>query len=284
MLLDININKLTKLIESFYKLTQIKVAVYDDGFQEIFTYPQEYSPFCEMMNRTPAIRKNCQASVRALCERCRSQKRLVTFTCHAGLTEAAAPLYENNIVIGYIMFGQITNTKDRAEFLTRAKSLYKNYPLDQDEFDSKILTVPYKDNEQLMAASEIIHAFTAYIHLEHIVALKKDETLSSLIEYIDHNLSADLSTGALCERFSVSKSVLYELTKPAMPDGIAKYIRRKRLQKAKELISETDASIEEISGLVGFIDSNYFRRVFKQENGMSANTYRKRAKHSALSG
>lgn len=277
MLLDINIGKLTKLVESFYKLTKIKVAVYDDAFNEIFTYPEEDSTFCEMMNRVPSIHKNCQRSVQKLCERCRDQKSLVTFTCHAGLTEAAAPLYENNnIIIGYIMFGQITNVKSKPDFVSRSKQLCKDYPLDEDEFDNNILTVPYKNNDQLKAASEIINAFTAYIYLEHIVSLKKEETLSSIIEYIDNNLSADLSAGTLCERFSVSKTVLYELTKPSMPEGIAKYVRTKRMNKAKELISKTDKSIEEISGLVGFLDSGYFRRVFKQFCGMPANAYRKK--------
>jgi len=276
MLLDINIGKLTKLVESFYKLTKIKVAVYDDALNEIFTYPKEDSTFCKMMNETPSIQASCQLSVQKLCERCRNQKSLVTFTCHAGLTEAAAPLFENNIIIGYIMFGQITNVKNKTDFVSRAKSLCREYPLDETEFDSKILTVPYKNNEQLKAASEIINAFTAYIYLEHIVSLKKEETLSSIIQYIDNNLSADLSTGTLCELFSVSKTVLYELTKPSMPEGIAKYIRTKRMEKAKELITETDKSIEEISGLVGFLDSNYFRRVFKQVYGMPANAFRKK--------
>ncbi len=278
MLLDIDISKLTTLVKSFYKLTKIKVAVYDDSFNEIFTYPQVDSPFCDMMNRTPETRKNCQESVKKLCERCRNQKRLVTFTCHAGLTEAVAPLYENNMIIGYIMFGQITNVKNRIEFVEKAKEVCREYPLEESEFNDKILTVPYKNNEQLMAASEIINALTAYICLEHIVFLKKEEALSSIVEYIDRNLSQDLSTRTLCERFSISKTVLYELTKPSMPDGIAKYIRNKRMNKAKELISETESSIEEISGLVGFLDSNYFRRVFKQVNGLSANAYRKKLK------
>ncbi len=276
MLLDIDIHKLTNLVESFYKLTKIKVAVFDDSLHEIFSYPEADCSFCKMMKEQPEMRHNCQESVRKLCERCRNQQRLVTFTCHAGLTEAVAPLYENNLIIGYIMFGQITTTKNKSEFIEKAKVLCCDYPLDTEEFDKQILKVPYKSNEQLMAASEIINAFTAYIYLEHIVSLKEEESLASIVSYIDEHLAADLSTHALCEQFSVSKTVLYELTKPAMPDGIAKYIRQKRIEKAKELIRHTDKSIEEISGLVGFLDSNYFRRLFKQLTGSSANHYRKK--------
>lgn len=275
MLLDININKLTKLIKSFYQLTKIKIAIFDDSFNEIFTYPESYSPFCEMVNRLPEIHKKCTQNVRELCEKCRKEKRLVTFTCHAGLTEAVAPLYENNIVIGYIMFGQITDIKSKTEFAERARYACRSYGLSEEEFNEKIKHVPYKNKEQIEAVCEIINALTSYIYLMRIVSMKKEETLASIIDYMENNLSADLSVSAICEKFSLSKTVLYELTSSAMPDGIAKYIRDKRIETAKLLIAKTDKSIEEISGIVGFLDSNYFRRIFKRLVGMSANAYRK---------
>lgn len=282
MALDVNISKLMKLIESFYKLTKIKVAVYDDDFNEIFAYPEKDSTFCEMMSRFPEVSRNCRESVKKLCAECRKAKRLVTLTCHAGLTEAVAPLYENDVIIGYIMFGQITNMKDKKKFVNRAEFLCRNYPLDKLEFAEKIITIPYKNNEQLKAVSEIINAFIGYINFDHIIVLKREEKLSFITEYIDNNLSADLSAKTLCKKFYISKTLLYEITKPLMPDGIAKYICAKRMEKAKELIAETDKPIEEIAGIVGFMDSGYFRRVFKKINGMPASTYRKMQKRDIL--
>lgn len=276
MLLDININKLTKLIKSFYRLTKIKIAIFDDAFNEIFTYPEEYSPFCEMVNRRPDIHKKCSQNVKELCERCRSEKKLVTFTCHAGLTEAVAPLYEGNITIGYIMFGQITDIKSKTDFAQKARYACRSYGLSEEEFNEKIKLVPYKNKDQIEAVSEIVNALTSYIYMMRIVSMKKEETLASIVDYIENNLSSDLSVSAICEKFSLSKTVLYELTSSAMPGGIAKYIRDKRIETAKLLISKTDRSIEEISGLVGFLDSNYFRRIFKRTSGMSANAYRKK--------
>lgn len=282
MLLDININKLTKLIKSFYQLTKIKIAIFDDSFDEIFTYPEIYSPFCEMVNNLPEIHKKCTQNVKELCEKCRKEKKLVTFTCHAGLTEAVAPLYENNIIIGYIMFGQITDIKSKTEFAEKARYSCRNYGLDPNEFDERIKTVPYKNNQQIEAVSEIINALTSYIYLMKIVSVKKEEVLSEIVEYIDENLSSDLSVLSICERFSLSKTVLYELTAPSMPGGIAKYIRQRRIDEAKRLILETDKSVEEISGMVGFLDSNYFRRTFKQIYGISANKYRKTKKSETV--
>ena len=279
MLLDINMDKLKKLIESFYKLTKIKITVYDDSFNEILAYPPSHSAFCNMLNTIPEIHEKCNASAKALCALCRNENEMVMCTCHAGLTEVCAPLHESGITIGYIMFGQITNIKSKSEFAAKATECCKNYTLDPTEFEQRVSQVPYKNNEQLEAVSQIINTFTSYIYLERIISLKKEEKLNSIIEYIDLNTGVDLSIGALCERFSISKTLLYELTKSVMPDGIAKYIRSKRIEKARELISQTDKSIEEISGLVGFLDCNYFRRLFKQICGVSANTYRKNIKN-----
>ena len=63
-----------------------------------------------------------------------------------------------------------------------------------------------------------------------------------------------------------------------MAEGIAAYIRNRRIERAKELIANTEKSVEEIAGMVGFLDSDYFRRVFKKTVGVSAKTWRNKMK------
>ena len=118
MNLIIDTEKLTRLIKAFYTLTKIRVAVFDASFNEILAYPENHSVFCNMINKT--MHDRCTQSAKELCAKCAKENKLVYFTCHAGLTEAASPLYGNNITIGYIMFGQITNIKDREEFSQKA--------------------------------------------------------------------------------------------------------------------------------------------------------------------
>ena len=52
-------------------------------------------------------------------------------------------------------------------------------------------------------------------------------------------------------------------------NGIASFIKLKRLAKAKELVLKTDMPISDISDSVGFSDYNYFLRVFKKHYGVS---------------
>ncbi|MBQ9757070.1 MAG: PocR ligand-binding domain-containing protein [Clostridia bacterium] len=274
MILEINTEKLSKLIKSFYKLTKIKIAVYDDEFREVFCYPKTHTAFCTMINNTPGVCLKCQQSNEIWCSACKEKDALVRFTCHAGLTEVVAPLKEGDKTIGYIMFGQITDIKDKKKFRERAFERCKDYPLDFDEFEEKIKSVQYKSEEEIEAVSNMLNTFVSYIYLEGIVVLREEGRAKRIIEFIDKNLDDDLSISVLCEKLSVSRTVLYEITRPVMADGIAAYIRGRRIERAKDLIKNTEKTIEEISGMVGFMDSNYFRRVFKKTVGVSAKNWR----------
>jgi len=53
------------------------------------------------------------------------------------------------------------------------------------------------------------------------------------------------------------------------------YILNKRLEYAKELLVNTNASIFEIANSVGFPDQLYFSRIFKIKEKISPSEYRK---------
>jgi len=53
------------------------------------------------------------------------------------------------------------------------------------------------------------------------------------------------------------------------------FISDKRLEKSRQMLAETDLSIKEITGEVGYNDQNYFSRIFKNKYGLSPKEYRK---------
>ena len=52
------------------------------------------------------------------------------------------------------------------------------------------------------------------------------------------------------------------------------YLTRLRINRAMELLSSTDMSIEKVAKSVGIPDTSYFSRVFKNQCGTSPGTYR----------
>ena len=53
-----------------------------------------------------------------------------------------------------------------------------------------------------------------------------------------------------------------------------RYINTLRIDEAKAMLNATDMSIQEISSIIGFNDSNYFTNVFHKLVGMSPREYR----------
>lgn len=58
-------------------------------------------------------------------------------------------------------------------------------------------------------------------------------------------------------------------------DSPSRWIRAKRLEKAKEMLEISTLSISEICFSVGFENISHFSRIFKEQYGISPNSYRK---------
>ena len=52
------------------------------------------------------------------------------------------------------------------------------------------------------------------------------------------------------------------------------YIRRLRVEKAREFLEKDTYSITDIASMVGYNDTSQFIRIFKQEMGMTPKKYR----------
>ncbi len=278
MKLDVNVPELMKLIKSFHKLTHMRIVFFDSNFVETFAYPPEYAKFCEETNKIPGFRKKCDKSNEILCNRCKKFNSLVVGTCHAGLIEVVAPLTKDGETMGYIMFGQIRNIKDNEKFFKQVETALESYKIDSQKLSELTKSVPYKTNDQIEAAAQIVNVFISYIYFKGIVDIKKEGTAYMIMSYIEENLEKTLTVSEISQKFFISRTKFYEMTKPYMKKGIAAFVRERRIEKAKSLLLSTDKSVEEISSLTGFNDYNYFRRVFKKYTGVPANKFRKTAK------
>ena len=263
--------KLLDLIQSFYNLTGIKVAVYDSDCREILAYPAYSTALCTMMDE-----KLCARSTQHLCEKCVREKRVLIEKCHAGLTEVVAPLFDGVSVMGYIMFGQITNRQDRTSFFQDVISRCGTYGLDGQKLQAALDEILYYSNDQLDDASKILGALARCIVYDQLVYPAEASISQKIIAYIRQNLAKDLSVKELCGVFYLSKSEIYRITKSYMPGGIAAFVKEERLKKAAELLKSTNLTAWEIAAEIGFSDVNYFLRSFKDTYGLSAGAYRKK--------
>ncbi len=261
-------SELTELMKDFYVLTGIRIILFDDSCNELASYPPFGETLCSKLRENPEFDKKCRKCDSASFERCRRAHTFDVYKCHAGLIDATAPITEGGRIIGYMMFGQITDNKDKNAFCKEMEALCRRYGI-TDDLSERIQKIRFRSDRQIRAAAKILEALTVYIQLREIVSPSGKQLIDSIEHFIEEHISEEIDIPRLCDEFGISRTRLYEQTRNFVSGGLAAFIRHKRLEHAKKLLRTTDMTIPEISDAAGFSDYNYFLRVFRSEYGMS---------------
>ncbi len=122
----------------------------------------------------------------------------------------------------------------------------------------KTLQQKYSDVERLVVSQK----------KDKILLDKNDEFLNKIIKYIHDNIEkANLNATDLSAALHLSESQLYRKIRALTNCSISIFIRKVRLQKAKQLLEETDLHITEVAYQTGFKDPSWFSKCFNKEFG-----------------
>ena len=118
------------------------------------------------------------------------------------------------------------------------------------------------------------------------VAESRKERVMSLpvcrvIDYIYEHLNGDLSLGTLAAHVSLNPSYLSELFAKETGMGVAEYIRRQRVNTAKNMLRYSDYTLSEIAAVLAFSSQSHFTRVFREQTGCTPAEYRRRIARDA---
>lgn len=102
-----------------------------------------------------------------------------------------------------------------------------------------------------------------------------DTLILEIVSYLNTNYKDELTLDNISERFYISKNTLCARFRRAMSCSLMQYLAFVRLSRAKELLSTTDKSMDEISALSGYSSPNYFSLIFKKTVGIPPSEYRK---------
>ena len=268
-MLQLNKENLIRVLKDFYTLTQLRIVLFDNEFQELLSYPPQRQGFCAAVRKDAAEDSKCRASDRQGCMECAKMNAPVIYRCHAGLTEAVVLIRDKHGAIGYIMFGQVIPEDCRG---CTIQQLERRYPA----LTAEIGHIAVKPEGELSAAATVLQALTTYVLNSGWVVPGKSEFIRHLDHYIENHLAQTITVDSLCKEFRLNRSRMYALAEEYLGCGLAEYVRGKRVMYAQQLLAQTNLPVSEVSGRVGFSDYNHFSRIFKQTCGVSAREYRKR--------
>ncbi|MFB1421309.1 AraC family transcriptional regulator [Citrobacter freundii] len=99
--------------------------------------------------------------------------------------------------------------------------------------------------------------------------------------YIDERYASPLTRESVAQAFYISPNYLSHLFQKTGAIGFNEYLNHTRLEHAKTLLKGYELKIKDVAHTCGFIDSNYFCRLFRKNTERSPSEYR-RQYHSQL--
>lgn len=104
------------------------------------------------------------------------------------------------------------------------------------------------------------------------------QRVAQVQEYICRNLDKRLSLNEVASAFNLSPGYLSQLFSQWGERGFVEFVTATRVNAAKDLMTNTDLKVYEISERVGFDSAFYFSKVFKKIEGVTPREYMQRLK------
>jgi AraC-like DNA-binding protein len=101
------------------------------------------------------------------------------------------------------------------------------------------------------------------------------------LRFIGRNLSRRISRAELASRVHLSPTRFHHAFKEALGEAPMSYVRRLRMDRARQMLIHTDLTVAEIAHRVGFEDPYYFSRCFGREDGRPPTAYRRQMRMTA---
>ena len=99
------------------------------------------------------------------------------------------------------------------------------------------------------------------------INISHQEKVNSIIEtadeYMRKNYAKDITLDDIAREVNLSPYYFSRFYKEQSGVNFIDRLISIRIEKAKQYIEQTDLSLKEISGLVGYSDPNYFSKLFK---------------------
>lgn len=283
--------RLSKTIQDFALAADfgsVIVDIHGNETSELYNF----SPFCQLMRSKPEFKSLCQKCDAFGGLEASKNGNPCIYRCHAGLTDISLPIIRNNQLLGFALFGQVEMTEDSQSPFTRIHPIVTNWEKSQElrQARKKIKLVT---TTQIQSAAALLKTIGDY-HFDdedprdqitfNFHATKKDvktaihsknDEIRKAIAYIENNLTTNLTLEDVANHVYLSQFYFSRLFKKEMGISFITYLNQQRIEQAKTLLTQSTLSIKSISQNIGYSQTSYFCKIFKELVGMTPVNYRK---------
>lgn len=100
--------------------------------------------------------------------------------------------------------------------------------------------------------------------------------LGKVKQYINENYGSKITLDSIASEFFINPTYFSYIFKLETQENFNDYLTKIRMEKARQLLTETNISIDKISKEVGYKNAKYFFKVFKKHTSLTPMEYRNR--------
>ena len=161
------------------------------------------------------------------------------------------------------------------------QDIKKEYKLESDRFYDLTELI-----ETIFGADDILGIKTAFISeiIEIIVCLHEEDSqytpvVRQIMSEVQQNYKEDMNLKTMAYKYHMNASYLGQIFQKEVGCSFARYLSNTKNSIAKDLILNTNMKINDIARQVGYPDTSYFYRKFKQCYGVSPASLREMKKY-----
>lgn len=208
-----------------------------------------------------------------------SKGMLIRFTIMNIVGEIAEEYGKNELICekedAYLLLMNLDEEKNEKENLLRVQNMTRRI--------SELLSL-YMDAQSVWEISSVTDSWEGLpeLYQECCQALEDREKVSveihEAMHYIGEHLSEKLTLNQVADHVGLSPNYLSSQFKKELGKSFVDYITQCRVDRAKELLMNTDMKSNEVAEATGFVDNSYFSKTFKKITGKRPSAFRKREK------
>lgn len=292
--------KFNKILKDFSQATGLATVMVDIHGKGLSDWHQ-FTPFCTAVRKHPELKEKCEKCDLYGGLEATKENKPVPYTCHAGLTDIAMPIIVNEQLVGFILSGQVKASDNQFP------QIYKNSSWQEHtELIELFNHVNQRTSEQIESACEILKIlvehhfpptkvkkqateqinFNIYQETTEEKALqqanlmidkskKLNPSISKALKFIDKNLTKDTHLKSVAEYVFLNPDYFSRLFKKETGFSFIDYVNHKKIERSLFLLQDKSRTLESISEALGFSQTSYYCKVFKQKMGYSPTDYRK---------
>jgi AraC-like DNA-binding protein len=269
--------RIEDILQSFYEISGMDVAIVNSK-NKIIARRYSGALYCSTIHKSQKCMDICLESDKCGLTKAFENKDLYVYKCPFGIYEALMPISKNDEIVAYVFIGM--GIEDNEE---SAKELMKNAldvspTLNKAQLEKSINEMPRFSKEKLDAFASLMPLIAEYIETNNLLS-DTDMTIGQLTKsYVKNNLSKKITLTDLAWQMHCSTVTLTEHFRNEYGITIMEYVMKKRMEKARRLLANSDLSIREVAEECGFSDNEYFSRCFKDSHGVSPTVWKKSQK------